>query len=500
MDTIKRLAGLSVTEPVHPPAADDVKSLRAKYADADQEHLWTFYEDLDAASQIELYDQLQNIDPAHINEIVQEAKKCSQEDTGELLALPDDVCDTLIDAKAEDIAKWRDAGLKLIAGNEVAVIVMAGGQGTRLGSSEPKGCFNIGLPSAKSLFQLQAERIRKVEQLAYKEDADAVSIPWYIMTSGPTRTATEEFFNKHEHFGLRSDNVFFFDQGTLPCISNDNKIIMETKAKIAIAPDGNGGIYNALIVGGVLSDMEKRGIKHVHVYCVDNCLAKVADPVFIGWSAERDLDIATKVVRKRDPSESVGLVMLRNDKPDVVEYSEMSEELAKEKDSAGLLKYRAANIVQHYYSYRFLAAAPTWLRRLKHHIAKKKIPFTDIKTGQQEKPEKPNGIKLEQFVFDVFPFVPMERFGCLEVARQDEFSPLKNASGEDSAESSCKHMLEQGARWVKVAGGRSVDDGIEQDKQGVEVSPLVSYSGEGLERYVKDKEIRGLAFIEVNKK
>ncbi|KAI7035795.1 UDP-N-acetylglucosamine pyrophosphorylase, partial [Hortaea werneckii] len=162
----------------------------------------------------------------------------------------------------------------------------------------------------------------------------------------------------------------------------EGKILLETKGKVAVAPDGNGGLYQALIGSGCVQDMEKRGVQHIHAYCVDNCLVRVADPTFIGFSAEHDVDIATKVVRKRNAKESVGLILQKNGKPDVVEYSEISEDLAEAKDSkdSNLLKFRAANIVNHYYSFRFLQSIPDWAYKLPHHVAKKKIPSVDLKT------------------------------------------------------------------------------------------------------------------------
>lgn len=177
--------------------------------------------------------------------------------------------------------------------------------------------------------------------------------------------------------------------------------------------------------------MSKRGIEHIHAYCVDNCLVKVADPAFIGFAASKKVDIATKVVRKRDAKESVGLILQKNGKPDVVEYSEIDDATAEAKDPSNpkLLKFRAANIVNHYYSFKFLESIPEWARKLPHHVAKKKIPYCDLEKGETVKPEKPNGIKLEQFVFDCFPLLPMEKFACMEVKREDEFSPLKNARG-----------------------------------------------------------------------
>jgi UDP-N-acetylglucosamine/UDP-N-acetylgalactosamine diphosphorylase len=222
--------------------------------------------------------------------------------------------------------------------------------------------------------------------------------------------------------------------------------------------------------------MGKRGIKHIHAYCVDNCLVKVADPTFIGFSASKSVDIATKVVRKRNAKESVGLILQKNGKPDVVEYSEIETADAEAKDPKNneLLKFRAANIVNHYYSFAFLESIPEWAKKLPHHVARKKIPYVDTESGETVKPEKPNGIKLEQFVFDCFPFLTLDKFACMEVKREDEFSPLKNASGtgEDDPETSKQDIMSQGKRFVQAAGATVVS---EEPEAGVEVSPLISY-------------------------
>ena len=285
---------------------------------------------------------------------------------------------------------------------------------------------------------------------------------------------------------------------------------------MAVAPDGNGGIYQALLTSSVRTDMRKRDIQHIHAYCVDNCLVKVADPVFLGFSASKDVDIATKVVRKRSAKESVGLILLKNGKPDVVEYSEIDTITAEAKDpkQPDILKYRAANIVNHYYSFRFLETIEEWVHRLPHHVARKKIPYVDTEKGETVKPERPNGIKLEQFVFDIFPMVELEKFASMEVKREDEFSPLKNAkgTGEDDPDTSKKDILDQGKRWVQGSGGSVVSEsGVAE--AGVEVSPLISYvcllclltyfivtnntskGGEGLD-FLKDRTIKAPAVIE----
>lgn len=503
MESIKQTLHIGTTAkgaPPRAPAAEEVAALKTKYENAGQGHVFTFYDSLSKDEQAHLYHQLAGFDPDYINTITQKALNPPKDDgkKAELEPLPDSATASVLDSDPADLEKWYNLGLELTSKNKVAVVLMAGGQGTRLGSSAPKGCFDIGLPSHKSLFQIQAERIRRLQVLAHKHaglPADQkVVVPWYVMTSGPTRGPTEAFFEENKYFGLEKENVIVFEQGVLPCISNDGKILLESESKVAVAPDGNGGIYQALVVSPVLGDLRKRGVEHVHAYCVDNCLVRVADPTFTGFAASKDVDIATKVVRKRDAKESVGLILSKNGRPDVVEYSEIDQETAEAKDpkQPDVLKFRAANIVNHYYSFRFLETIPKWAKDLPHHVARKKIPYTDLTSGESIKPEKPNGIKLEQFVFDVFPFLELNKFACLEVKREDEFSPLKNArgTGEDDPDTSKKDILTQGKRWVQAAG---VVVAGEPDG-GVEVSPLISYGGEGLD-YLKGKEIVAPAVV-----
>ena len=201
------------------PSGEQVKLLREKFARAGQEQVFTFYDDLTVEEMAGLVDQLQTINPDRINVLADKAihppkpSEGSKEPTIE--PLPKDASVSLLNMDPKETDEWHQTGLKLISENKVALLLMAGGQGTRLGSSEPKGCFDIGLPSKKSLFQVQAERILKIQQLAQKlsDSRDAVSVPWYVMTSGPTRIPTQEFFDKNNYFGLSKDNVIIFDQG-----------------------------------------------------------------------------------------------------------------------------------------------------------------------------------------------------------------------------------------------------------------------------------------------
>lgn len=271
--------------------------------------------------------------------------------------------------------------------------------------------------------------------------------------------------------------------GVLPCLTNDGKIFLDTPSSVAVAPDGNGGLYAGLRAplspsssATVLTDLATRGIDYLHAYCVDNCLVRVADPIFLGYCITRQADCGAKVVKKTDPAESVGVVALKGGKFGVVEYSEIPAELSTATEPNGDLQFRAANIANHFYTRQFLDSVSSFDSQMAYHIARKKIPHVDLTSGESIKPSKPNGMKLELFVFDVFPFT--KSFAILEFERQTDFSPLKNApgTGADDPETSRRDLLQEQRRWLEAAGTKFADDKVE-----VELSPLVSYAGEGLE-------------------
>lgn len=494
----------------------------ARYASAGQEHVLKFYDSLSSEQQTQLLEQLESIDPEHVNQIYKLSVSTDTEvraagpGAAAVAPPPPDSVETPYD-NPNKAAEWRQRGLDAIHEGKVGIILLAGGQGTRLGSSQPKGCYDIGLPSSKSLFQLQAERIGKLQKLAQG------TLPWYVMTSGPTRQATEAFFQKNDYFGLDKQNVIFFNQGTcssvrhllywevtctkcysyfvlagvLPALTNDGKIFLDTKGSVAVAPDGNGGIYAALrsttatgLEYTVISDMKRRGIQYLYAYCVDNCLARVGDPVFLGYCISKQAQCGTKVVKKLDPSESVGVVALKDKKWNVIEYSEISKDLSEARDpnsKSNDLLFRAANIANHFYNIAFLDRIGRESSSMAYHIARKKIAHVDLESGEIVKPEKPNGMKLELFIFDVLPLLDPKtsEHAILEVDRKTEFSPLKNApgTGSDDPQTSRRDLLELQRRWL-VDAGATMKEGTE-----VELSPLVSYAGEDLE-VVKGKVIK----------
>lgn len=448
-----------------------------------QEHVLTWWEELSTVEREQLMKDLSDVDLAEMTDMYE--KTCGDnsgpdKDMSTMEPVDPSLCESIVSSSPAQLDLYRDVALRAAAAGQVGVLLLAGGMGTRLGVNYPKGMYDIGLPSGKTLYQIQIERILRVQELAKRLTGQEGQIPMYVMTSEHTKQPTLEFFKKHDYFGMAEDQLNIFEQRTIPAFNMQGKFLMETKSKLARSPDGNGGLYWALKNQGVLEDLEKKDVRFLHVFCVDNVLVRVADPVFMGYCISKKAEAGNKAVEKICPDEAVGVVCKVEGKIQVVEYSEITKETSELRSLDGKLTYCAGNICNHFFTRDFLKrVCDKHERELPHHIAKKKIPFVDATSGQACKPVTPNGIKLEKFVFDVFQF--SNSFVVWECIREDEFSPLKNAdtAAKDTPTTSRQSLYRQHRSFLETSG--ATVEGIENDV--VEISPLVTFAGEGLDDY-----------------
>lgn len=372
---------------------------------------------------------------------------------------------------AWDRDAYRAKGEALLREGAVACFTVAGGQGSRLGYDGPKGCYPTSCVNEKPLFQIFAEGI-----LATGRRYGSV-VPWYIMTSPLNHGATVAFFEKHDYFGLESGDVMFFQQGVMPSLdAKTGRILLADPAHIATNPDGHGGAFKALQVSGALEDMKRRGVAHVSYFQVDNPHARVADPVFLGLHAhapDSSGEFSSKMVAKASWDEKVGVFCDVDGDTQVIEYSDLDPELAKQTDEQGTLAFNAGSIAIHAIGVVFIervVSNPDYA--LPFHRANKKVAHFDLGTGRAVTPEGNNAVKLEKFVFDGIPIA--ESSIVVETDRVEEFAPVKNAKGTDSIDSSKQLQSLRAARWLEASGVKipwSDDGSVGAD---IEISPLTA--------------------------
>jgi len=435
---------------------------------------------------VEFVEQLDGIDFDRIRMLLGKAKEDVVGGDNVYSAPSDDEIFMLSNRTLEQSERCWNLGLYAIRNGQVAVSILAGGQGTRmgLGFDESKGMLRLGgLPSGKFIFQLFIERLLRLKELSGAKK----SIPLLIMTSPINNSKVTGFLKSHEFFGYPPEDVIVFKQGTLPALTTSGDLLLESHCKLAISPDGNGGIYNALVSEGVLAELDKRGVESLHVIAVDNAIARPADPLFMGACIEAKCEIGNKVVWKKDWREKVGVIAKKNGKTSVVEYSDLfNPDLNIDNPliratSGDRLLFGAGNICNHYYSIKGLHHILPQVTA-NYHLAVKRIACVDFDSGEIVKPKANNGLKLESFIFDAFELA--EKSIIVEAERIPEFSPMKNATGEDSPETAVEQIFKTHRDWLRKAGA-FVDEAVH-----VEILPEVSYSGEGLE------SLKGMVFHE----
>ncbi len=441
--------------------------IRNQFETSGQGHVFQFFDSLNASQQEQLLQQAEAIDLKELSDLVNTLVLGDGDDhinfegmtPAPYTPLPDAGGDSELWSQAESV------GEQALRDGRVAAFTPAGGQGTRLGYDGPKGTFAVTPIVKKSLFQVFAEKI-KAASTRY-----GVTIPWYIMTSQGNHEATVRFFEENDFFGLDPDSVTHFAQGTMPAVDFDGKIILADKDTIALSPDGHGGSLRALVRSGSIADMEARGIDCVCFFQVDNPMVRCIDPEFIGFHVMGESELSSKACLKAYPKEKVGVFAEIDGKTQVIEYSDLPDELAEATEANGDLVYRAGSIAIHIFSRSLIArvGGDDASVKLPFHRADKKIPTVDA-AGDPVAPSEPNGVKFEMFGFDALPFA--KNPVVIETARADDFSPVKNAEGIDSPESSRQDQLRQFARWAIAA-----DYDIEVDETGLpafefEVSPL----------------------------
>ena len=394
-----------------------------------QEHLLKQYERLtDDKKKQEFLNSILTIDFDAINEIYLNSKKniTNKDFTIEPIKFIDK---ERIDEK--EYIEYEKLGKEIIKNGKLAVVTMAGGQGTRLGHTGPKGTFDLGLGNHKSIFEILCDTLKS------ENERYGVSVPWYIMTSDENNAETVEFFEKNNYFGYNKGDIFFFTQSKLPMVDTEGKCLIDEKGNIKEADDGHGGIFKSILNGGALYDMQSRGIEWVFIGGVDNVLVKPVDPVLIGLSIKDNVEAAGKSIIKANPHEKVGIFCKKDGRPSVIEYSEISDELAEERLENGELKYAESHILCNLFSLNAINKIASI--DLPYHVAFKKAKYID-NDGNLIISDKPNAYKFESFIFDAFE--KLDDLVVLRVKRENEFAPVKNAEGEDSPETARKLYIE----------------------------------------------------------
>lgn len=368
--------------------------------------------------------------------------------------------------------RWRELGDHGFRRGEVAFLVVAGGQGSRLGFDHPKGMFAIGPVSGKTLFQIHAEKVLALSRRSGQR------MPLLVMTSSVTHDETVAFFAENRNFGLEPEAVIFFRQGAMPALDlATGQLLMESKSAIFLGPNGHGGTITGLADEGLLQRLDEQGIETISYFQVDNPLVNLADVAFLGRHLEGKIEVSSKVVIKQFPTEKLGNLSLINGRCGIIEYSDLPESLASATDDQGRPTFWAGNPAIHLFDVDFLGRMTADADAMPWHLARKKVPYMND-AGATMQPEKENALKFERFIFDILPRA--ERWSVSTTTRADEFEPVKNATGAESPATARQAMIDLAGRWLEAHGvsiPRTEDGHVAVP---IEISPLAALEPEDL--------------------
>ncbi len=446
------------------------ESIRALTREYDQEQVFRFWDELDAAGRERLLEDLSQIDFSLMSRLVDtwirntpQAEAFSKIDPVPVIPV--------VDPERPDAQAALAIGEEALRAGRVGLFLVAGGQGTRLGFDGPKGSYPIGGLTGKTIFQYHAEKILNLQRRY------GCVLPWYIMVSQTNGPATKAFFASNDYFGLDPNDVYFMAQHMVPCVDENGKFLLESKDRLAMNPNGHGGCIQAMVEHAVLDNARARGVDTLCYFQVDNWGVKVADPYFIGYHIQAKAEISSKNHRKHKPREAVGVHCLCDGVYHVIEYSELDiYPQLLETDEQGNVIYYAGNPAIHILSVDFVQRVYDNFDTFPWHLAHKKIPHLDT-AGNLIDPAAPNGYKFETFVFDALRMAGHDPV-ALEIDPPGEYTPTKQFDGDNSVVAARESMSDFWAGWLDAAGSP-----VPRKKDGtaeiaIEISPLFALTRE----------------------
>lgn len=435
-----------------------------------QEHVMRFWAELNAAERTGLLSQIESIDFPLVERLVETWVK--REPAAERFTKIEPIpVIPPVEADRPDAREARQAGEEALRAGRVGLILVAGGQGTRLGFPGPKGAYPIGPLTGKSIFAYHAEKVLNLQRRY------GCVLPWYIMVSDANNAETQAFFKAHDFFGLDPKDIIFFQQAMMPSVDGDGKLLLESRGSLAMNPNGHGGSIPAMVENGIVDDAKARGVDTLSYFQVDNWAVKVADPYFIGYHVLGGGEMSSKVHRKSAPRESVGVHCLCDGEYRVIEYSELDiYPQLLETDAAGRLLHFAGNPAIHIISTGFIERVYEHFDQFPWHMAHKKVPYIDA-SGKKVAPETPNAYKFETFVFDALRFTKHPPI-ALEIHHLGEYTPTKQFDGDNSVVAARRRMSELWAQWLEATGARVPRTAEGYPAIHIEISPLFALDGD----------------------